>query len=75
MALSRAVDGSAALPRTSSRVRAMRKELHLTQQQLADLAGVSAATVRHIEHGTGKSTMKSVLAVMEVLGLELEVRG
>ncbi|WP_412004680.1 helix-turn-helix domain-containing protein [Micrococcus yunnanensis] len=75
MALSRAVDSSAALTRISGRVRAMRKELRLTQQQLADLAGVSDATVRQIEYGTGKSTMKSVLAVMEVLGLELEVRG
>ncbi|MCD0174238.1 helix-turn-helix transcriptional regulator, partial [Micrococcus luteus] len=45
------------------------------QQQLADLAGVSDATVRQIERGTGKSTLKSVLSVMEVLGLELEVTG
>nr|WP_206450772.1 helix-turn-helix domain-containing protein [Micrococcus sp. KRD026] len=59
----------------SDRVRAMRKELLLTQQQLADLAGVSDATVRQIERGTGKSTLESVLSVMEVLGLELEVTG
>lgn len=75
MALSRAVDSSAALTRISGRVRAMREKLRLTQQQVADLAGVSDATVRQIEHGTGKSTLKSVLSVMEVLGLELEVSG
>ncbi|QGY84400.1 helix-turn-helix domain-containing protein [Micrococcus luteus] len=39
----------------SDRVRAMRKELLLIQQQLADLAGVSDATVRQIERGTVES--------------------
>ncbi len=75
VATTRAVSSAAALMKISDRVRAMRKELLLTQQQLADLAGVSDATVRQIERGTGKSTLKSVLSVMEVLGLELEVTG
>lgn len=75
MATTRAVSSATALTRISERVRTMRKELRLTQQQLADLAGVSDATVRQIERGTGKSTLKSVLSVMEVLGLELEVTG
>ncbi len=75
VATARAVSSAAALMKISDRVRAMRKELLLTQQQLADLAGVSDATVRQIERGTGKSTLKSVLSVMEVLGLELEVTG
>ncbi|MEO4037738.1 helix-turn-helix domain-containing protein [Micrococcaceae bacterium Sec6.3] len=75
MATTRAVSSAAALMKISDRVRATRKELLLTQQQLADLAGVSDATVRQIERGTGKSTLKSVLSVMEVLGLELEVTG
>jgi len=47
----------------------------LTQQELADLAGVSDATVRQIERGTGRGTLASLLAVLNVLGLELEVRG
>lgn len=75
MPTTRAVSSTAALTRISARVRTMRKELRLTQQQLADLAGVSDATVRQIERGTGKSTLTSVLSVMEVLGLELEVTG
>ena len=75
VATTRAVSSAAALMKISDRVRAMRKELLLIQQQLADLAGVSDATVRQIERGTGKSTLKSVLSVMEVLGLELEVTG
>lgn len=75
MPTTRAVSSTAALTRISDRVRSMRKELRLTQQQLADLAGVSDATVQQIERGTGKSTLTSVLSVMEVLGLELEVSG
>ena len=63
------------LPEIGERVRTSRKALHLTQQQLADLAGVSDATVRQIERGTGKSTLKSLLAVFDVLGLELKVDG
>lgn len=57
------------------RVRAARREMGLTQQELADLAGVSDATVRQIEHGTGKGTLGSLMAVLEVLGLHLEVNG
>lgn len=75
MPTTRAVSSATALTKISNRVRAMRKELRLTQQQLADLAGVSDATVRQIERGTGKTTLKSVLSVLEVLGLELEVSG
>lgn len=62
-----------ALTSIGARVRSLRKEYHLTQQQLADLAGVSDATVRQIEHGTGHSTLTSLLAVLTVLGLTLEV--
>jgi len=64
-----------ALARLGERVRASRRHLGLTQQELADLAGVSDATVRQIERGTGRGTLASLLAVLNVLGLELEVRG
>lgn len=64
---------SSPLQTIGSRVRSQRRELGLTQQQLADLAGVSDATVRQIEHGTGKSTLSSMIAVLEVLGFTLEV--
>lgn len=64
-----------ALARLGEHVRASRRAMGLTQQELADLAGVSDATVRQIERGTGRGTLTSLLAVLGVLGLELEVRG
>lgn len=66
---------SITLTRIGERVRATRHALQLTQQDLADLAGVSDATVRQIERATGKGTLSSMLAVLRVLGLDLEVRG
>ncbi|WP_343282428.1 helix-turn-helix domain-containing protein [Micrococcus sp. 2A] len=55
-------------------VRATRRELNLAQQEMADLAGISDATVRQIERSTGQGTLSSLLAVLGVLGLDLEAR-
>ncbi|MBB4735956.1 transcriptional regulator with XRE-family HTH domain [Micrococcus cohnii] len=66
---------AAALTRISDHVRTTRRAMSLTQQELADLAGVSDATVRQIERATGRGTLSSLLAVLGVLGLDLEVRG
>ncbi|MDY6054761.1 helix-turn-helix transcriptional regulator [Micrococcus sp.] len=63
------------LTRIGESVRATRRAMHLTQQELADLAGVSDATVRQIERATGRGTLSSLLAVLGVLGLDLEVHG
>lgn len=41
---------------------------------MADLAGISDATVRQIERSTGQGTLSSLLAVLGVLGLDLEAR-
>jgi putative transcriptional regulator len=53
------------------RIRSARKTAHLTQQDLADLAGVSERTVRAIETGTGNPALAAVAAVVNVLGLRL----
>lgn len=50
-----------------------RKGYNLTQVQLSELAGLSDKTVRDIEHGTGTPSLNSVLAVLNVLGLSVEV--
>lgn len=57
-----------------SEVRARRASLSLSQQDLADLAGVSERFVRFVE--TGKSTvqLEPLLAVLDTLGLELSLR-
>jgi len=58
-------------------VRRRRRELGLTQPQLADLAGVSERFVRALEAGKQSVQLDRVQAVLEALGLELraELRG
>lgn len=57
-------------------VRERRKNLRLTQQQLADLSGTSERFVRALEHGKPTVQLNHVVAVLDALGLELrtEVR-
>ena len=57
-----------------SEVRARRASLSLSQQDVADLAGVSERFVRFVE--TGKSTvqLEPLVAVLDTLGLELSLR-
>ena len=52
-------------------IRNRRKELGLTQQVAAELAGVSAKFLRDLEHGKPSVQLDKVLAVLDVLGLEL----
>lgn len=55
------------------RIRDERKALRLTQQQLADLAGLSDRTVRVIEKGGTSASIGALMSVLDVLGLEIEV--
>lgn len=50
-----------------------RVNLHLTQQALADLAGVSRYSVQSLERGDDSIKLGSVLQIAEVLGLHLGV--
>ena len=47
----------------------------LTQQQVADLAGLSDRTVRDLEKGSTSPSLGAVLAAACVLGLRVEVTG
>ena len=55
-------------------VRGRRRELHLSQKEVADLAGVSPSFVRFIEHDKPTLRLDKVVGVLEVLGLELSVK-
>lgn len=50
-----------------------RLALQLTQETLADLAGVSRYSVQTLEAGTGATKIGSVLEIANVLGLRLDV--
>jgi transcriptional regulator with XRE-family HTH domain len=48
-----------------------RKELRITQPQLAELAQVSVNTVNKLERGTGNTTLEILNKLGDILGLEL----
>ena len=60
------------IERIGERLAARRVELRLTQQTLADLAGVSRSSVQALEYGTGSVKLASVVEIANVLGLRLE---
>ena len=47
--------------------------LRLTQQTLADLAGVSRSSVQSLERGSGSVQFGSVFEIADVLGLRIDV--
>ncbi len=48
-----------------------RKELQISQQDIADLAGIGINTLVAIERGTGNPSLKTLTAVLDALGFEL----
>lgn len=50
-----------------------RQALQITQQEVADLAGVGINTLVAIERGTGNPSLKTIIKVADCLGLELSL--
>lgn len=48
-----------------------RKMLHLKQEDVAEIAGITVKTIHDIENETGNPTFDNVKKYMEILGLEL----
>jgi HTH-type transcriptional regulator/antitoxin HipB len=57
----------------AAEVRARRVGLGLTQQDLADMAGVSERFVRFVEQGKPSVQLDSLTALLDTLGLELRL--
>ena len=57
----------------AERIAARRVDLQLTQQSLAELAGVSRSSVQAVEYGTGSVKLGLVVAIADVLGLNLDI--
>ena len=55
-------------------IKARRDMLHLTQEQLAALAGIGLRTLKQFESGKGNPTLATLQKVTEVLGLELTLQ-
>lgn len=52
-------------------MKSRRKTLSITQNDLAEMAGVSLATVKDIERGKANPSMLTVLEILDVLGMEI----
>jgi y4mF family transcriptional regulator len=55
-------------------VRNRRRDLGLTQEDAADLAGVSARFLHEVETGKDTVRLATLLRLLEALGLHLELR-
>lgn len=53
-------------------IRAARRQSGITQQDLADLAGIGVRTVRAIESGTGNPSLGAVVTVANAVGLNVK---
>lgn len=58
----------------SETIKTRRLKLNLTQVDLAEMSGVSLATVKDIERGKGNPSIRTVERILDVLGLELLCR-
>ena len=55
-------------------MKSRREALQLSQQDLAEMATVSLATIKDIERGKGNPSLSTVQKIREVLGLEIEYK-
>ena len=54
-------------------IQSVRKENGLTQEQLADLTGISERTLRSMESGQGNPSFSAVVSTASVLGIKVMV--
>lgn len=52
-----------------NRIRAARKDCHLTQQELADQCGLAVKTIQEIEKGRKNATYETLAQLIERLGI------
>ena len=55
----------------SSTIKERRAQLNILQTDLAEMAGVSLATVKDIERGKGNPSIQTVEKILAVLGMEV----
>lgn len=50
-----------------ARIKTMRKERNMTQEELAEAAGLGSTHISHVENGTTKLSVKSLIAIINAL--------
>lgn len=53
-------------------IRTRRKQLYLTQERLAELTDISFAFVGHIERGTRKPSLETVIKIADALDCTID---
>ena len=56
------------------KVKERRLLLGITQQDLADISGVGLRTIKEIETGKGNPSVNTLSKILDVLGMELDLR-
>ena len=59
--------------RLAGQLIARRRELRMTQQQLAAASGIHQSEISRIESGNGNPTLKTLGALTDALGVELSI--
>ena len=55
-------------------VKARRRTLKISQQDLAEMSGLGVATIKDIERGKGNPSLSTVTRILEVLGMEIDFK-
>ena len=55
-------------------IKRRRKTLNITQEYLQDFIDISPSTLSNLEQGKSNYTIEKLLAVLEILGLEIELK-
>lgn len=58
----------------SAIISSRRKTLGLSQNDLAEMSGVSLATIKNIERGAGNPSFETVEKLLSVLGLDIQFK-
>ena len=55
-------------------IKARRKVLDISQQDLAEMSGISLPTVKDIERGIANPSLSTISKLLDVLGMEIVYR-
>ena len=55
-------------------IKARRKVLDISQQDLAEMSGISLPTVKEIERGLANPSLSTISKLLDVLGMEIVYR-
>ena len=62
------------LSNIDAKIKERRSLLGITQQDLADISGVGVRTIKDIETNKGNPSIHTLLKIVDVLGMELDLR-